>query len=120
MCRSSWRESREQVGACRSLRRSFLSDVFPSLTVALMNAPDVEPGYLSLAPPRLRETTPITVAGSVALEIPFLIPGRYAKHVQCPIYFAVCKNDSVAPAGPTRAYAKQAPKGVIKDYDVSS
>ena len=42
--------------------------------------------------------------------------GRSAKHVQCPIYFAICGKDSVAPPGPSIGYAKQAPHGTLKVY----
>lgn len=36
---------------------------------------------------------------------------------ECPIFFAICGKDSVTPAEPTLAYAKTAPKGVIKWYE---
>ena len=42
--------------------------------------------------------------------------GRSAKHVQCPIYFAICGKDTVAPPGPSIGYAKQAPHGTVKVY----
>ena len=43
--------------------------------------------------------------------------GRAAKHVQCPVFFGICGADTVAPAGPTIGYAKQAPHGTIKVYE---
>ncbi|KAK4050719.1 hypothetical protein OIO90_004941 [Microbotryomycetes sp. JL221] len=85
--------------------------------VALMNAPDVMPSLKKLVPDDMWDSYPRVVAARVALQIPFLFPGAQAKNVSCPIYFAVCSRDSVAPPGPTRSYAKQAPKGVVKDYD---
>lgn len=84
-----------------------------------MNAPDVEAGYRRLIPPSLEARgLALTVAARAALQIPFLRPGSYAPQVECPIYFAICKQDTVAPAGPTRGWAKLAPKGVVKEYDV--
>ena len=36
--------------------------------------------------------------------------------MQCPIYFAICGKDTVAPPGPSIGYAKQAPHGTVKVY----
>lgn len=60
---------------------------------------------------------PTTVAARVALRIPFYFPGSQAKNVKCPIFFAICGKDTVAPAGPTRKYAKQAPNGTIRECE---
>ncbi|KAM0790855.1 hypothetical protein ACM66B_004697 [Microbotryomycetes sp. NB124-2] len=85
--------------------------------VALMNAPDVISGINKIIPPEVQDNYVKVVAARVALQIPFLYPGAQAKHVDCPIYVAVCSRDTVAPPDPTRAYANQAPRGVVKDYD---
>jgi dienelactone hydrolase len=83
---------------------------------ALMNAPDVVPGYFGIIPPGAEFDD--HVDGRIALHVPFNIPGRAAKLVTVPILFGICDNDTVAPAGPTLRYAKQAPKGEIKRYPV--
>jgi dienelactone hydrolase len=83
---------------------------------ALMNAPDVVPGYFGIIPPGAEFDD--HVDGRIALHVPLNIPGRAAKLVTVPILFGICDNDSVAPAGPTTRYAKQAPKGEIKHYPV--
>lgn len=44
-------------------------------------------------------------------------PGRYTKHIQSPIYFAVCKKDTLAPAKATVECARHAKKATIKEYD---
>lgn len=85
-------------------------------TPALMNAPDAREGYLQLVPPGLEHEA--GVAARVALRIPLLRPGASAKKVRCPILFAVCERDTVAPAGPTLKYAAQAPQGEIVRYPV--
>lgn len=104
---------------CPSLRYQRLPLTSHEPTVALMNAPDVESGYKRLIPPSLEARgLPITVAARAALQIPFLRPGSYAPQVECPIFFAICKGDTVAPAGPTRGWAKMAPRGVVKEYEV--
>ena len=81
---------------------------------ALMNAPDV----LSVFPPLIPEGHPFQdrIPARLVLSLLFLRPGSYASDVQCPILFGVCGTDSVAPADATLAYAKAAPKGVIKFY----
>jgi len=84
--------------------------------VALMNAPDVEAGYYALLPPGAEFDD--HVDARIGAHIPFNIPGRKAKHVQVPILFGICTEDSVAPAGPTRRFAAQAPKGEVKEYPV--
>ena len=82
--------------------------------VALMNAPDVYPGFLRLVP----EGMPLRneVAARIALKVLPYRPGRLAAKVPCPILFCVCESDSVAPSGPTLRYAATAPRGQIKLY----
>lgn len=84
------------------------------VTAALMNASDV----LSTFPLLIPEGYPFLdrVPARLSLSLPFLSPGSYASQVQCPIFFGICGKDSVAPARVTEAYAKTAPKGVIKSY----
>lgn len=43
-------------------------------------------------------------------------PGKAAKNVKCPVYFAICDPDSVAPSKTTAKYAAQAPKGEVVHY----
>jgi dienelactone hydrolase len=82
--------------------------------VALMNAPDVYPGYLKLVPDdtELRNE----VAARIGVTILPYRPGRLAAKVPCPILFCICETDSVAPSGPTRRYAATAPRGEVKLY----
>lgn len=83
-------------------------------SAAFMTAPDVEPGYLTLVP----EGAPFVneIAGRLVLHVMQERPGRKAKRIHSPILFCICDPDSVAPAGPTKKYAAQAPKGEIKLY----
>ncbi len=83
---------------------------------ALMNAPDVWT-YRKLVPPHLDEPYKHFVAARFALHIGFYNPGWKTSSVDCPILFAICGKDSVAPPGPSLSYAKKAPKGTIKYYD---
>lgn len=81
---------------------------------ALMNAPDVVDGYLGLVP--TGQTITNGVAARVGLRIPLSRPGRQAKNVAAPILFCVCDADTVAPPGPTRKYAAQAPNSTVVRY----
>jgi pimeloyl-ACP methyl ester carboxylesterase len=82
--------------------------------VALMNAPDVYPGYMRLVPEG--QTVPNAVAARLALKVITYRPGRLAAKVACPILFCVCEADSVAPPVPTLRYAAKAPRGEVRMY----
>ncbi|ORW95569.1 alpha/beta hydrolase [Mycobacterium sp. IEC1808] len=82
--------------------------------VALMNAPDVYPGYMRLIPEG--QTVPNEVAARFALKVAAYRPGRLAAKVACPILFCVCEADSVAPPVPTLRYAAKAPRGEVRMY----
>ena len=60
-----------------------------------------------------RNITPV----ETVLEFFKYRPGKYAKDIRTPIYYAVCAKDEVAPAKKTLEYAKQSPLGTIKLYD---
>lgn len=80
-----------------------------------MTAPDVLSDFTHLIPPghEIQQNIP----ARLILKMPLLKPGSYTSQIQCPIFFAICGKDSVAPADATLEYAKKAPKGVVKWYD---
>ena len=86
----------------------------PPRSAALMTAPDAESGYRALADlaPAFRNE----VTARFGLALPGYFPGRRARKVRCPIYFAICSTDTVAPAHATRRHAARAPLGEIGDY----
>ena len=43
-------------------------------------------------------------------------PGRSAKRIASPILICISATDSVAPAAPTKRYARQAPHGDVRLY----
>jgi pimeloyl-ACP methyl ester carboxylesterase len=81
---------------------------------ALMNAPDVYPGYMALQPPG--SDIPNYVAARVALDIIRYYPGRRTAEISSPILFCVCDTDTVAPAKATLRHAYRAPHKEIKRY----
>jgi dienelactone hydrolase len=86
----------------------------PPGSAALMTAPDVEPGYLGIAPPGFTNA----VAARVGLRIPVYRPGRAASRLSCPILFCICERDSVAPADAARRTAKRAPRAEVREYPI--
>jgi pimeloyl-ACP methyl ester carboxylesterase len=56
------------------------------------------------------------VCARIGLKILFYNPGRDASKATCPIFFAICQFDSVAPAAPTQRYARNAPYAEAKAY----
>lgn len=84
-----------------------------------MNAPDVLSGFYPLIPISMHEHyfTNQKVPARLVPGFPFNRPGSYAKDIQCPVLFAVCGKDSVAPAKSTLKFARRAPRGVVKLYE---
>lgn len=82
--------------------------------LALMNSHDALSGYESLMPKGASFVN--HVAARVVPEIATYRPGRAAAEVQCPILFCVSDTDTVTPPGPTLAFARRAPLGVINRY----
>lgn len=80
--------------------------------MAFLNAADSYPGAKALG---AKDEDNIAAARLVP-HLAFNEPGRSAKHVQAPIFFAVCEKDTCAPAKTTLHYAKQAPNPTIKEY----
>lgn len=108
--------SLDKLGSLVGLKPKLVDLAGPPRSMALMNAADVVAGYQALIPPGLQHEG--KVAARVGLAISRHFPGHYAKKVRCPILFAICEQDSVAPAGPTLRYARQAPKGEITSYPI--
>lgn len=83
-------------------------------SLALMTAPDAEHGYLGLVPDGVAFEN--QVAASIGFDIGLHFPGRAAAKVTCPILFAVCETNSVAPAAATQRHARKAPRGEVRLY----
>ena len=106
---------RDQIGALLGRDPVMVPTYGPPGSTALMTSPDSVAGIQNLLPPDAEIER--DVAARFALQIVRHFPGRRARNVTCPIFFAICEQDAVAPPGPTRKYAAQAPRGEIKLYD---
>lgn len=106
---------RDVIGARLGRPPVMVPSYGPPRSAALMSSPDSVAGVTALIPDGLH--VPKEVAARFGLDIVRHFPGRQAPNVACPIFFAICENDTVAPAKPTQKYAAQAPRGEIKLYD---
>ncbi|WP_062986221.1 alpha/beta hydrolase [Nocardia anaemiae] len=108
------RAARDLIGAYVGREPVMITTAGRPGSTALMASPDSEPGYLALVP----NSAPFAneVAARVALSITLHIPGRSAAKVSCPIMFAICELDAVAPAKATLRHARKAPRGEIALY----
>ena len=87
----------------------------PPGSTALMNGADSAAGVEALIPEGAEVDK--NIAARFALTIIRHFPGRHVQRISCPIHFAICERDSVAPAKATQRYAKTAPRGEIRLYD---
>lgn len=83
--------------------------------IALMSAPDALPGMLALLPAGFDWVN--AAAARSLLHIARYRPGRAAKNIAAPTLICISRDDSVAPAGRTERYARQAPRGDVRLYD---
>lgn len=83
-------------------------------TVAFMTGPDSLDGYLALTQhaPAFRNR----ISARFALHLPFFMPGRSARRLRCPSYFALCATDSVAPAAASDRHARRSSLAEVKLY----
>jgi len=102
--------------AAKALGRGpvYVASAGPAGSASLMTAWDCESGYLALTPQA--RTFQNRVAARFALQIGRYFPGRRAKEIQAPIFFAICRKDTVAPAKASLRHAEKAPHGEIKVY----
>lgn len=80
-------------------------------SAALMTAPDVVPGYLSLVPEGVEFHN--EVAARAVFDVLRYRPGRRAKDVRCPLHVTICDHDSVAPAATTTRLVSRAPRAEL-------
>ncbi|MCA2286935.1 alpha/beta hydrolase, partial [Mycobacterium avium] len=106
---------RDAIGARLGRPPVMVPSYGPPGSASLMSSPDSVAGVSALIPEG--QHVPKEVAARFALDIIRHFPGRQARKVSCPILFAICANDTVAPAKATQKYAAQAPRGEIKLYD---
>jgi dienelactone hydrolase len=88
--------------------------VGPPGSVAVMTAPDAQPGYEAIVPPGSKWHN--DVAARIALKVAAYSPGKSAARVRCPLLVQVADQDSVAPPAPAIKAADDAPRGELIRY----
>lgn len=83
-------------------------------TVAFMTGHDSLEGYLALT--RHAPTFRNRIGARFALHLPFFWPGRSARRLRCPSYFALCATDTVAPATASVRHARRSSLAQVKLY----
>ncbi|MFC8178857.1 alpha/beta hydrolase [Rhodococcus sp. NPDC057297] len=109
------RAVRDAVGAKFGRPPVMIDTYGPPGSTALMTSPDSAAGITALIPPGLDVRR--DVAARFGLDIVRHFPGRSASKVKCPIFYAICERDSVAPPIPTQRYAARSSRAEIKLYD---
>lgn len=84
----------------------------PPGSTALMTSPDTVRGIEAMIPSGLDLRS--DVAARFSLDIIRYYPGRDARNIACPIHFAVCRDDSVAPTRATLRHVARAPLGEVR------
>ena len=92
----------------------YVASAGPARSASLMNAWDCESGYLGITTdaPSFQNQ----IAARFGLKVGLHVPGRRAKEIKAPIFFAICETDTVAPAKASVRHAEKAPLGEIKVY----
>jgi dienelactone hydrolase len=107
---------RDRIAERRGRPPVHVATVGPARSAALMTAPDAEPGYLGLVDPAEPGGFENRVAARFVLQVRDDRPGLLAAEVACPILFAICEHDSVAPASAAQRAARMAPRGEALVY----
>jgi pimeloyl-ACP methyl ester carboxylesterase len=83
---------------------------------ALMAAPDCYDGYLQLVPEGASFEN--QVAARFGWNVTTHRPIKKVASIQAPTFYAICENDTVAPASAAQKAALATPRGAAKLYDI--
>lgn len=106
-----WRALRDGVNALLRREPVTVTVADEPGTTALMTAPDVVPGYLSLVPDGMEFRNEVAARG--AFDILRYRPGAKAPHVRCPLHVTICDKDTVAPARTSSRLVNKAPRAEV-------
>ncbi|MEJ7893898.1 MAG: alpha/beta fold hydrolase [Solirubrobacteraceae bacterium] len=113
MARLTWHGLRDQAAALARRPPHRIPIVGPPGTVATMNTPDAQPGYLAIAPPDFRNEA----AARVGLRVALYRPGTKAANIACPWLVVVADRDSITPPAPLLKAAARAPRAEVRRHD---
>jgi len=113
MARLTWHGLRDQAAALAGRPPHRIPIVGPPGTVATMNTPDAQPGYLAIAPPDFRNEA----AARVGLRVALYRPGTKAANIACPWLVVVADRDTITPPAPLLKAAARAPRAEVRRHD---
>jgi pimeloyl-ACP methyl ester carboxylesterase len=105
---------RDQLGALAGRPPHMVASVGPPGSLAMMNSPDAQPGFLALNPAGL--SWPNEAAARVTLRVATYRPIKKVARVRCPILFAVADDDVVTPPDLAVKAAARAPRAELRHY----
>ncbi len=105
---------RDQLGALAGRPPHMVASVGPPGSLAMMNSPDAQPGFLALNPAGL--SWPNEAAARVTLRVAAYRPIAKVARVRCPILFAVADDDVVTPPDLAVKAAARAPRAQLRHY----
>lgn len=104
----------DAIGGLLGREPRLMPVVAPPGSLAAMNSPDAETGYLALFPPGYR--WPNRFIPRATLSLPSYRPVAKAGRVGAPLLVQVMSGDAVTPPGPARKVAERAPLGELIEY----
>jgi dienelactone hydrolase len=109
---------RDQLGALRGGAPHYIPAVGPPGGFAIMTKPDVVAGFNALIEQSDGVLWENRVAARIVLRMGMYRPGLKAGKLPCPALFAICDQDSVAPAGRTAELAARGQRNEILHYPI--
>ena len=106
---------RDQIGALMGRPPVMVPSVGPPGSLAVMNSPDAEPGFRAIIPPVVEWRN--EAAARVGLRVGMYRPTTVAAQVQCPILFAIAREDVTTPADLADKAAAKPLRAEVLHYD---
>ncbi len=113
IARLTWHGMRDQAATLAGRRPHRIPIVGPPGSLATMNTPDAEPGYLAIVPSDFRNEA----AARVGLRVALFRPATKAAQIRCPWLVVVADQDAITPPGPMLKAAERAPKAELRRHD---
>lgn len=107
---------RDGLNAVTGQSPHYLPAVGPPGSVAVMTAPDAEPGFRGIDPPQSNWVN--QVAGRVALTLGSYRPYSKFSRLRQPVLVQICDRDTTTPSAPAVRAATKSPNAELKRYPI--
>jgi dienelactone hydrolase len=106
----------DELGSRLGRKPKYIQAVGRPGEVAIMSAPDSQPGFESLTPDGSAWRN--AVAARIGLWVGTYRPGRHAASITCPVLIALCEQDSLVSVDAAAKVADDAPQGELVRYPI--